>query len=149
MISPANTTAAQLIRAASRLIEVMNREVEMLRAMRVADIGALQPEKRQLTIEYEESVAALAAEPELLRALEPALRAELAAVAARFDAAVAENARALNVVRESHDRLLHAIVEAVAEQRSRQKAYTAKGALDNPRAGRRAPTISLSVDQRL
>jgi len=149
MISPANTQATQLIRAASRLIEVMDREVGMLRAMRVGEIRALQPEKRQLTVEYEESVAALAAEPELLRALEPALRAELAAVAARFDAAVTENTRALNAVRESHDRLLRAIVEAVAEQRSRQKGYTDKGALDNPRAGRRAPAISLSVDQRL
>lgn len=149
MTVQANTRVEQLIRAAGRLIDVMNREVDMLRAMRVGEIGALQPEKRQLTIEYEDAIAALAAEPALLQAMEPALRAELAAVAQRFDAAVDENARALNAVRESHDRLLRAIVEAVSEQRSRQKAYTAKGALDNPRAGRRAPTISLTVDQRL
>ena len=143
------TGVGQLIRAASRLIDVMNREVDILRAMRAAEISALQPEKRQLTVEYEDAIAALGARPELLRAMEPALRAELAAVARRFDAAVDETARALNAVRDSHDRLLRAIVEAVAEQRSRQKAYTAKGALDNPRTGRRAPAISLTIDQRL
>lgn len=139
----------QIIRVASRLIDVMNREITLLRAMQVTEITALQQEKRDLTVLYEEGVAALAAEPAMLQAMAPALRAELEAVAARFDAAVDENARALNAVRESHDRLLRAIVDAVAEQRSRQKAYTAKGALDNQRSGRRAPTISLSVDQRL
>jgi len=139
----------QLIHVTGRLIDVMDREIALLRAMRIGEISALQQEKLDLTAEYENAVAALAAEPELLRAVEPALRAELAAVASRFDAAVAENARALGAVRESHDRLLRAIVDAVAEQRSRQKAYTSRGALDSPRSGRRAPPISLTVDRRL
>jgi flagellar biosynthesis/type III secretory pathway chaperone len=149
MTPTANTQIEQLVRVASQLIDIMNREVEMLRAMRVSDIGALQQEKQNLTIQYEDAIAALAAEPDVLQAMEPALRSELAAVATRFDAAVDENARALHAVKVSHDRLLRAIVDAVSEQRSRQRAYTAKGALDNQRTGRRTPPISLTVDQRL
>ena len=74
---------------------------------------------------------------------------ELAQLAVRFDSVVAENERALNAVKTSHDRLLRAIVDAVAEKRSSQKAYTAKGALDNPQRTRTAETLSLSIDQRL
>lgn len=149
MSPTANTRIERLIHVASQLIDVMNHEVELLRAMRVNEIDALQPAKHELTVQYEGSIEALAAEPAVLRAMEPALRAELTAVVTRFDAAVDANARALSAVRESHDRLLHAIVDAVSEQRSRQKAYTATGSLDHPRTGRNVPTLSLTVDQRL
>lgn len=149
-MNPTDTNRIErLIHVASQLVEIMSREVALLRAMRVVEIGDLQQEKLELTSEYEGAIAALAEEPELLQAMEPALRSELAEIAARFDAAVDENARALTAVKESHDRLLQAIVDAVAEERSRQKAYTAKGALDNPRSTRCAPPISLTVDQRL
>ena len=50
-----------LIRVTSRLIGIMNSEVEMLRAMRVGDIESLQREKHDLTILYEENVRARAA----------------------------------------------------------------------------------------
>ena len=138
-----------LVMAASRLIVVMNHEVELLRAMRVGEISALQQEKQELTALYEDALQTLSGEPELLEALEPAMRAELAELATRFDEAVCENTRALTAVKISHDQLLRAIVDAVSENRSRQKAYTAQGALDNPRKGRNAPTLSLTLDQRL
>ena len=138
-----------LILSASRLIAVMNKEVEMLRSLHVSEIGDLQKEKQELTVLYEDSVEMLAADPDALDALEPALRAELAELAKRFDAAVSENTQALNAVKQSHDRLLQMIVDSVAENRSKQKAYTAQGALDNPRKGRNAPTLSLTLDQRL
>lgn len=138
-----------LIMAASRLISLMDHEVELLRAMRVGEISALQEEKRELTGLYEEAVQTLTVEPEILEAMEPALRTELADLAKRFDTAVCENTRALSAVKSSHDQLLQSIVDAVAENRSKQKPYTAQGALDNPRRGRNAPTLSLSFDQRL
>ena len=128
-----------LVSAASRLVVLMNQEVALLRAM----------EKQELTVQYEEAVRTLTAEPELLEAMEPAMRSELAEMAVRFDGAVSENARALDAVKTSHDQLLQAIVDAVAETRSRQKAYTAQGSLDNPRKGRNASTLSLTLDQRL
>jgi len=138
-----------LISVASRLIVLMKHEVTLLRAMRVGEISALQKEKQELTILYEDAVRTLSEEPEMLEAMEPAMRAELTELAAQFDAAVCENTRALNAVKLSHDQLLQAIVDAVSENRSKQKAYTAEGALDNPRKGRNAPTLSLTLDQRL
>ena len=138
-----------LIRVTSRLIGIMNSEVEMLRAMRVGDIESLQREKHDLTILYEENVRALAAQPEALEAMEPALRHELSQLAQRFDTALAENARALHAVKESHDRLLKAIVDAVADNRARERAYTPSGSLDKPRSRSNADTMSLSLDRRL
>ncbi len=138
-----------LILAASRLIVLMNHEVELLRAMRVGEISELQKEKQELTVLYEDALQMLSVEPELLEAMEPALRTELTELATRFDAAVCENTRALNAVKASHDQLLQAIVDAVSENRSKQKAYTAQGALDNSLKGRNAPTLSLTLDQRL
>ncbi len=138
-----------LIQVASRLIGVMNSEVEMLRAMRVGDIDSLQREKHDLTVLYEERIHALAEQPEALEAVEPALRSELNALALRFDIALSENTRALHAVRESHNRLLKAIVDAVANNRAQERAYTAKGGLDKPRQRRAGDTMSLSLDRRL
>jgi hypothetical protein len=138
-----------LVTATSRLIALMNKEVELLRGMRVGEINELQNEKQELTKLYEDSLVIVAAEPALLEALEPALRQELTELAKRFDTAVLENTRALSAVKESHDRLLQTIVDTVSENRSKQKAYTAEGALDNPRGRRNAPALSLTLDQSL
>lgn len=145
----ATGTIETLIRVTSRLIGVLNHEVEMLRAMRIQEIEKLQDEKSMLTTAYENCVRALKADPSALAALEPALRQELDALARRFDDALSDNARALNAVRESHDRLLAAIVDAVASERASRKGYGANGAFDRRRNSRSAPTLSLSFDQRL
>lgn len=148
-MTTANPQINTLIRVTSQLINILDREIELLRVMRVSDIVPLQKEKHDLTIVYEESIGLLATKPDVLEALEPAVRLELANLAARFDAVLAENARALNTVKDSHDRLLRAIVDAVEDKRSSQKAYTATGALDRPRGRRAPPTAPLSVDRRL
>jgi len=144
-----NAQTESLIRIASRLIELLCREVEMLRAMRVADIESLRTEKQDLTIAYEQGVKTLAAAPGALEAIEPALKEALADVARQFDGALAENARAINAVRDSHERLLKAIVDAVAEQRAREKSYAAYGRFSAPRRNRRVPGLSLTLDRRL
>jgi phage-related minor tail protein len=144
-----STPFETLVSVTSRLVVLMNQEVALLRAMRVSEIAALQPEKQELTVLYEEAVRTLSAEPELLEAMEPAMRSELAEMAVRFDEAVSANTRALDAVKTSHDQLLQAIVDAVSESRSRQKTYTAQGSLESPRKGRGTSTLSLTLDQRL
>ena len=109
----------------------------------------MQQEKRDLTVLYEERVRALAEHPEALEALAPALRDELSALAQRFDIALSENTRALQAVRESHDRLLKAIVDAVSNNRARERAYTAKGGLDRPHRRSATDTMSLALDRSL
>lgn len=148
-ISNATSNIEALIRVTGRLIGVLNHEVEMLRVMRISEIEELQDEKSALTLAYENCVRALQADPSALAAVEPALRQELDALARRFDDALSDNARALNAVRESHDRLLAAIVEAVASKRASQKGYGANGSFDRRRNSRTAPALSLTFDQRL
>ena len=83
MSNTTNTTSniEALIRVTSRLIGVLNHEVEMLRAMRIGDIEKLQDEKTNLTVAYENCVRALQADPTALGAVEPAVRQELDALA--------------------------------------------------------------------
>jgi len=149
MSAAINNQIEAFIRVTSRLIGVLNSEVEMLRAMRVSEIENLQEEKRDLTILYEETIRSLAAQPDALAVVEPALRMELSDLAGRFDNAVAENARALNAVRDSHDRLLKSIVDAVSENRAKEKGYTRDGKLSDQRKGRTSQSLSLSVDRQL
>lgn len=138
-----------LITVTSRLIGVLDHEIELLRAMEVGAIEALQEEKQALTLAYEECVTAVAGNPAVLEALEPSLRAELSELARRFDSTLAENARALHAVRDSHDRLLKAVVDAVSETRSRQKGYSARGVFARPKRSSGSSPLSLSFDQRL
>lgn len=147
--APSRHKVETLVRVTSRLIRILNHEVELLRTMRVADIETLQDEKTALTVAYEDCVRALEGEPAVLEAMEPALRQELGALAVRLDGALAENARALNAVRESHDRLLKSIVDAVAESRARHKGYGSSGTDLRRPSGRKAAPLSLTFDRRL
>ena len=143
------TQIETLITVTSRLIGVLDQEIEMLRAMEVGEIEALQDEKQALIVAYEECVRAVAANPAALEAMDASLRAELSELARRFDSTLAENARALHAVRESHDRLLKSIVDAVAESRTRQKGYSASGAFAAQKRGPGASALSLSLDRQL
>ena len=58
-----------LIRVASRLIDVMRCEIEMLREMRPRGLDDLQARKNELADAYEQQVRALAGEPAPTRAL--------------------------------------------------------------------------------
>ncbi len=137
-----------LIAVGSRLIELMEREIAILRDMRPGDVASLQGEKDALAGAYETHLAALRDEPVLLAALAPPLKDELMRVAMRLNATVAENARALEAARTANERLLKAIVDAVAAERERATGYSQTGARLRPAAGRAAP-VSLSVDTRL
>ncbi len=138
-----------LIRVASRLIDVMRREIEMLRDMRPRGIEDLQSHKNELADAYAQQVRALADEPEALAAVAPALRHEFAEVASEFNKVLAENESALHATRFAHERLLKAVVDAVGEQRTAFKGYCASGAPARHAHGRRATSAPLTLDTRL
>jgi hypothetical protein len=137
-----------LIGVGSRLIDLMEREIAILRDMRPGDVTELQDEKGSLAAAYETHLAALRDEPVLLAALAPPLKDELVRVAMRLNATVAANARALDAARTANERLLKAIVEAVTADRARNSGYSRTGATARQASGRAAP-VSLSVDTRL
>ena len=122
-----------LIRVASRLISVLEREVEFLRAMKPAEVAKLHDEKLQLVVAYEEQVRTLAASPDLLRKIAPALQDEFAEIAARFDVAMTQSRRALSAAHEAQERFLKAVIEAAEEKRSSFQAYSAQGVIPGAR----------------
>lgn len=138
-----------LIRITSRLVELIDREVEILHARRPADIGPLQEEKAALVAAYEEEFEAVKTNPRDIAALEPALKAELVAVVERLNRAVAENARALDASREANDRLLKAIVDAVSESRAHAGPYSAKGTRFVGGPAKAKTPMSLTLDTTL
>ena len=137
-----------LIRVGSRLIELMEREIEMLGEMRTGDVAELQAEKSTLVIAYEEILAALKDDPKLISACAPPIKDELMRIAAKLNATVAANERALSAARAANERLLKAVVDAVAADRDRASGYSRTGArVETP--VRRTPPVSLNIDTRL
>lgn len=135
---------ADLLKLTSRLIDVLEREVEMLRKMRPSEMQALQEDKIVLAAAYESQVTALKEHPELLAELNPGLRAELARAGERFQATLAENERALRAARQATEGLLKTVVEAL-EQRDAPAAYGAAGTGE----GAPRPAMALAVNRRL
>src|SRR5262245_18838333 len=117
-----------LIRVGSRLIELMAREIELLGEMRAGDIAQLQEEKAALVAAYEEILNALKDDPKLIAACAPPIKDELMRIAAKLNATVAANERALSAARAANERLLKAVVDAVAADRDRTSGYSRSGA---------------------
>jgi len=137
-----------LIRVGSRLIELMEREIEMLGEMRTGDVAALQAEKSTLVTAYEESLAAIKDDPKLIAACAPPIKDELMRIAAKLNVTVAANERALSAARAANERLLKAVVDAVAADRDRANGYSRTGGRVETAVRRTAP-VSLNIDTRL
>lgn len=138
-----------LIQVTSRLIAVLDREVELLRGKPSADLEALQEEKSALTTAYESQARSMAGHPELLQALEPVLRAELERVTGRFQSAVAANEVALRAARETTQRVLQAIADELDKNRRDKSGYTANGYGSTTSYGGGKQPVSIAIDRRL
>lgn len=139
-----------LIHIASRLISVLEREVDFLRQMKSSEVASLQPEKMQLVVAYEDHVRALAAAPDMLEDIAPALKDEFASVAERFDAAMTENRRALTAAHEAQDRFLKAVVKAAQQQKDTFNPYSPQGTVvagGKPKGA--ASPLSLSLNSHI
>ncbi len=139
----------ELIQISSRLIAVLDREVELLRATPSTGIEALQEEKSALTAAYESQARSLAGHPELLEALQPVLRAELERVTGRFQSAVSANEVALRAARETTQRVLQAIADELDKNRRDKAGYSATGYGSTASYGSCTQPISIAVDRRL
>lgn len=139
-----------LIRVASRLISVLEREVQLLKEMKASDVATLQSEKMQLVVAYEEHVRALAETPGTLKDVAPALQEEFADIAGRFDAAMTENRRALSAAHEAQERFMQAIVKAAEEKRASFHAYSPAGTMSaNEKGSAGAGPLSLTLNSQI
>jgi hypothetical protein len=138
-----------LIVVAGRLITLVNEETRLLEAYKSNDIGQLQDEKTRLTRIYVGLVRDLKRDPELLAAVEKAVREELTDVLKRFETAAEANTNALNVAREANERVMRAIVEAATAQQTTVAGYSRTGTLAAPSRAGAARPLSMTVNQRL
>lgn len=138
------TSFPGLLAIMTRLVEVMEREIDLLHGMKSPELQELQRDKLTLATAYDARVKALR---DAKQPLDPALRAEFSQAAQRFQDTLLRNHQALNAAKTTTDRVLQAIVREVEKQRSRQGGYSANGQC-TPSAGRTG-AVSVAIDQRL
>lgn len=130
-----NQSGTALLQSVSRLIRLLEQETRLLQAMRPKEVDGLQNQKAALVSDYQEKLTALAATPEALRGLAPAVRQELTAAAAALQSATEENARTLTAAKLATDQLVHSIAAAVLEEQRIQNHYRADGQNGHSAAG--------------
>ncbi|MBI3451672.1 MAG: hypothetical protein HY057_02355 [Rhodospirillales bacterium] len=135
-----------LIAVTGRLITLMNRETELLRAMQADQIGTLQDEKLHLARAYTGLVRDLKRDPEIFTAVERAIKDELSDVMLQFSDAAKANERALRAAREANERVMRAIVDAVNSQRTTAGYSRAGAPVKDPNPARSAP-LPIAVDR--
>jgi flagellar biosynthesis/type III secretory pathway chaperone len=138
-----------LLQVTSRLIAVLDREVELLRTTPSTELEALQEEKARLTVAYESQARSMAGHPELLEALQPVLRAELERVTSRFQSAISANEVALRAARDTTQRVLQAIADELDKSRRNNAGYSATGYGSTTSYGGGGQPVSIAVDRRL
>ncbi len=138
-----------LLQITGRLIGVLEREIEVLRAMQPTEIEALQRDKIALSAAYEAQIKSLAGQPGILETLQPALKAEFQTVIGKFQSTLAANERALRATRDTSQRVLEAIAEEIENSNGGSNGYSATGHHNTTvNRGHSAP-VSLAYDQRL
>ena len=138
-------TAPDLIAVSGALAALLERETAELAAMRLEAAERLKDEKARLTRRYRAQVEELRHGRIALGGAPAALRAEVAAAAARLAAAAVENERALRAGRAAVERVVAAIAEAVVTDQRRALAYA-----PSRHGPERLPGIGgIAVDRRL
>ncbi len=146
-----NTRVRDLIAVTGQLITLMNREADLLEAMKAEKISEFQKDKGLLAERYATLVKELRGEPELMKAMEDAVRAELRELLEQFNATAKRNEKALRIAREVNERIVKAIVDATQQQRAAVGPYSTAGVQGASASGRasRAKPLSMVVDTSL
>lgn len=132
-----------LIDVSKRLTDVMNREVDLLRQMKIGDIAPLQDEKTALAAAYASALGSVSGDPAALKETAPGLRQALDRVTADLRAAADTNVTVVLAAKAVNERVFKAIGDAVAEQKSPLGAYTATGGSTPHSPGNGALSFSL------
>ncbi len=142
-----NDTIGELIGLTDRLAAVMVSEVELLRAMRAGEIGALQEEKARLAAAYASALETVRKTPALIEGCGADRRAALEEATARMSARVDENLCAVKAAQIVNELLIRTLGAAVAEMQTPAGAYTASGAA--AAAGASSGQVPLALDHQI
>jgi hypothetical protein len=142
-----NTPVDTLIFLTASLIDIMSREIDLLKNMQPQEIRELQGEKADLARAYETCMNRIKSDPSILASAPKQLKQQLKELTARFQMVLVENERALRAVKSVSERLLTVIVNAVAEKQN-GAAYSATGAMGAAALAGNRP-LAMSLNERL
>lgn len=128
-----------------QLQQVMEQEVLILRGMRLDRLEEIVAEKTRLCHAYEAELRGLRREPELLAALDPAIRAELEHATRDFQQHAAGNMRALDAARTVVERVMRHIGTSLEAAPFKPKLYRDGTAPTSPRG----QVIALAFDRQV
>ena len=136
--------ANQLIELVNDLVQVMERENELLRTPRPGGLDIVVKEKLALVSLYESHLQEVAKDPGFKDSLEPSLREALKAIAVRFNAAREANEVRLKSAIETSHKVIDAVAAAAQTLNASASGYGAAGGTAQ------APVnIPLAVDREL
>ncbi len=136
-----------LIAITTRLINVLERENEMLREHRHSDIHSILDEKATIGRVYESRVIGLSENPGALAEGPPELREQLAELAHKVDRLMADNSVMLKISVDVSRRVVNLIAEAVKETAPTAGTYSARG--KKTEAAPAGGNMSLSLNETL
>jgi len=127
------STLGDLLNISARLTVCLDREVELLRGFKPAEVRKLQQDKTLLADSYRALVAAMKG---LNSGPEPdseALRQNLREATGQLRASVGDNLRALKAMRDVSERVMRSVVNALEEPRMELAGYNRRGAIKRNR----------------
>ncbi len=116
-----------IVWACTHLCDLLEYENEALANHDPLTVRELADNKAALARIYEQSVAPMADEPELVDSLEPEQKEELLALGQRLKLLVEENARRIRAEMEACQMLMDAVVTAVKNSTASTVTYSAGG----------------------
>lgn len=130
-VAPEKITIDDVLAATIKLKQILAKETDSLRQMKVKELGTLQQEKERLTKLLESYQALIKKNPNALGDIDDAMREELEIEMEEFTQVVEDNYRRVAVARAVNQRIVQAILDVVTEQQH-VGTYTKQGVSASP-----------------
>ena len=140
---------ADLISVTSRLVDILERENEILKDRRHNDLADLLDEKETIGRVYQARIMGLQEDPEQLKDVDEDERMKLKELAHKVDELVAENARMLEAAMYASKRIVEMVADAVRDSTNTSGTYSQKGSTQMPVGKSEARGGAISLDQTL
>lgn len=138
-------SADTLIAVAARLVVCLEKETALLIDMKMQEIAELAPEKTELVRNFMLCVRNAREQTAVLKAVGPAVHAEIEAAVLKVEDVARRNAAALASARKVNEGVMKAIADALNQKRVAAAGYTKGGAKPQPLAKKAAYTYQPMV----
>ncbi len=136
-----------LVNVTTRLIDVLERENELLRDRRYNELNLILDEKETIARVYQARIMGLEENPDVLDDASDEDREQLRELAHKVDTLMAQNARMLEVAMVVSKRIVDLVAEAVKEAQPSSGTYSKKGSTVG--AAQKGGSMSLSLNETL